>query len=66
MSALAAFKNLPANELRSRERERIELRLDDLIRALGAPGDWGYGTKLGELTQILHLQRAALAETSEA
>jgi hypothetical protein len=56
MSAVAAFKALPGNELSSRETELLRHHLDDLARFLGSPGDWGYGTKMGELTQIVRAQ----------
>lgn len=32
------------------ERARLLSLLDPLVRFLGAPGDWGYGTKLGDTT----------------
>lgn len=40
------------------ERAKLLLRLDDLLRFLGAPGDWGYGTQLGDLT--IELKRLRL------
>ena len=43
-------------------RDVLLLRLDDLLRLLNAPGDWGYGTKLGELTKLLLIARADLRE----
>lgn len=64
MSVLSDFKSLPSNEgLSASEASTLRLRIDDLLRFLGSPGDWGYGTKLGELTQILHAQRGALPAT---
>lgn len=37
---------------------RLEACLMPLVRFLNAPGDWGYETKLGRLTQELHGLRA--------
>lgn len=33
------------------EKDKLLYRLDDLLRFLSSPGDWGYGTKLGTFTQ---------------
>ena len=60
MTPTALFKELPDNHTSQKDRERLLMRIDDLLRLLGAPGDWGYDTKLGELTQILFVQRTAL------
>lgn len=61
MTPTALFKELPDNSnVSPKNRERLLLRIDDLLRLLGAPGDWGYDTKLGELTQILFVQRIVL------
>ena len=51
----------PLNE---RERATLDMRMGDLLKFLGAPGDWGYGTAMGDLTEYLiafsrkHLNRA--------
>lgn len=36
--------------LSKREAIQLEANLMQLLRFLGAPGDWGYKTKLGQLT----------------
>lgn len=59
---LLSFQMLPDNDLSNAERKLILMRIDDLLRMLGAPGDWGYGTKIGELTRILHIARASIVE----
>jgi len=41
------------NELKVHERAKLEVRLDDLLRFLNAPGDWGYGTPMADLTLYL-------------
>lgn len=46
-------KALSLHPLRASERLRLELRLGDLLQFLGAPGDWGYDTELGDLTLYL-------------
>ena len=57
------YLSLESNDcLRPHERELLLLRLDDLLRLLNAPGDWGYGTKLGELTKLLLIARDDLRE----
>lgn len=39
------------------EKTKLQLRLGDLLKFLGAPGDWGYGTELGDFTlAALHLK----------
>jgi len=57
---LSAFEVLPDCEVSARDRSRLLMRIDDVLRTLGAPGDWGYGTKLGELTRVLHAQKQVL------
>jgi len=32
------------------EKARLLAHLEPLLRFLGAPGDWGYETKLGQMT----------------
>lgn len=57
------YLSLESNDcLRPHVREVLLLRLDDLLRLLNAPGDWGYGTKLGELTNLLLIARDDLRE----
>lgn len=41
------------NDLRPNERATLELRLNDLLKFLNAPGDWGYGTPMADLTLYL-------------
>lgn len=38
-------------------------RVDDLLRFLGAPGDWGYDTELGDLTLNLLRIRGLINRT---
>lgn len=66
MSLVDDFRNLPDNNdglHRIDEAAILQMRVDDLVRMLGAPGDWGYGTKLGELTQILRVTQTMLRRT---
>ena len=57
------YLSLESNDcLRPPVREGLLLRLDDLLRLLNAPGDWGYGTKLGELTKLLLIARDDLRQ----
>lgn len=44
---------LCANPINADEKGRLLARVDGLLNFLGAPGDWGYGTELGNLTQYL-------------
>lgn len=46
------FDDLPllAQPLNERERESMLAHMDAFLLHLGAPGDWGYETKLGVLT----------------
>jgi len=43
--------------LSEREKTILLLRIDDLLRFLGAPGDWGYGSQLATITQGLAVLR---------
>lgn len=54
---------LVAHPLNEGEKAKLLLRLDDLLKFLGSPGDWGYGTKLGALTQQLTILRREIANT---
>lgn len=48
------------NDLRPHERATLEVRLNDLLRFLNSPGDWGYGTPMADLTLYLLEFRAQL------
>ncbi len=50
---LKVFDLLKNNSLSVSEQVRLQMRLGDLRAFLGSPGDWGYGTKLGELARLL-------------
>ena len=54
---------LVAHPLNERERTTLVMRLDDLLKFLGAPGDWGYETKLGVMTQQLIALRRDIAKS---
>lgn len=41
------------NDLKPNERATLDVRLNDLLRFLNAPGDWGYGTPMADLTLYL-------------
>lgn len=50
------------NDLMTAERATLDVRLNDLLKFLNAPGDWGYGTPMADLTLYLlnfreHLNR---------
>jgi hypothetical protein len=57
-SAEAAHFNLS-----ERERGVLETRLNDLLRFLNAPGDWGYDTPMADLTIYLLKFREMLNRT---
>ena len=63
-----AFKDLPLSEsaLSSEERAKWINVLDPLLKYAGAPGDWGYGSKLGQLIQVLTRARAEIAQGDKA
>lgn len=48
------------------EAVKFEANLMPLLRYLGSPGDWGYGTKLGRLTEVLHGLRAEIRQAGKA
>lgn len=48
------------------ETVKLEGNLMPLLRYLGSPGDWGYGTKLGRLTEVLHGLRAEIRQAGKA
>lgn len=54
---------LTRSPLSSEERETLLRLTEDLARYLGSPGDWGYGTKLGDLTIYLTRLRVEIAES---
>lgn len=49
--------------LSERERGVLDTRLNDLLKFLNAPGDWGYGTPMADLTLYLLNFRAKLNRT---
>jgi hypothetical protein len=51
------------NDLRPNERATLDLRLNDLLKFLNAPGDWGYGTPMSDLTLYLLNFREQLNRT---
>lgn len=75
MSKPESYNDLPLSEspLCYEEAVNLEIEMRPLLRYLGAPGDWGYGSKLGRLTQALHALvpeiraagKAALARDAE-
>jgi len=54
------------NDLRPDERVKLEANLDNLLRFLNAPGDWGYGTPMGDLTVYLLGFRQKLYESDKS
>ena len=77
MSTNTSYNDLPLciSSLSYDEAMRLEAELLPLLRYLGSPGDWGYRTKLGRLTEVLHDlvaetrqagKQAAIQETHEA
>lgn len=60
------FNDLPlcSSPLSRDEVIRLEDNMMPLLRYLGSPGDWGYETKLGRLTQVLHGLRADIRKAS--
>lgn len=63
MSTPKTFDDLPLAEcpLSIEERAKWINVLDPLLRYAGRPGDWGYGSKLGLLTQRLLQVRQEIA-----
>lgn len=51
------------NDLRPNERATLDVRLNDLLKFLNAPGDWGYGTPMADLTLYLLNFREQLDRT---
>ncbi len=56
------YDEMPLSEspLSIEERARWIAVLDPLLKYAGSPGDWGYQSKLGVLTQKLHQARAEI------
>lgn len=57
---------LAATPLTDREALELDMRLAGLARFLGAPGDWGYGTKLGTFSLDIIRLLADLRSSEEA
>lgn len=58
-------KPLCSSALSFDEALRFEAELAPVMRYLGRPGDWGYGTKLGELTITLHKLREEIKQAGK-
>jgi len=57
-AAAERSRALSASPLRDAERATLLVRINDTLRFLGAPGDWGYGTRLADLTlELLWLRQ---------
>ncbi|HAR61751.1 MAG TPA: hypothetical protein DCS18_16380 [Alcanivorax sp.] len=56
---------LSSTPLTDREALELDMRLAGLSRFLGAPGDWGYGTKLGNFTLDVKRLLADLRSSEE-
>lgn len=61
------YSELPLSEtpLSMEERVRWIGVLDPLLKYAGSPGDWGYGSKLGVMTQHLYRLRAEIMSQPE-
>ena len=46
--------------LTRKEADTLLALIGPVLRYLNAPGDWGYGTQLGTITQDLYTVRAAI------
>ena len=66
--AKPTFDQLPLAEsaLTIEERARWINVLDPLLKFAGAPGDWGYQSRLGIITKHLHAIRAELVKEGGA
>lgn len=60
MTSRNTTRPLSTHPLTAREETEILGRMYALAEFMGSPGDWGYGTTLGDLTMQLHQVRAAL------
>ena len=67
MDANINYNNLPlcSSPLSRAETIRLTENMMPLLRFLGSPGDWGYDTKLGQLTIALGNLRAEVARAGE-
>lgn len=45
-------KQISICPLSDTERGRLLQHLEPLVQLLGSPGDWGYGSRLGDLTTL--------------
>jgi len=63
----ANYSDLPlcTSPLSRDEAIRLHENLTPLLRFLGAPGDWGYETKLGRLTIVLGNLRAEVSRARD-
>ena len=61
------FTDMPlcASPLSMDEVIQLESNIMPLLRYLGSPGDWGYGTKLGRLTEVLHGLRSEIRQAAK-
>lgn len=59
---MSTYDQLPVAQcpLNARERDAALSALNDFLAWAGAPGDWGYQSKLGVLTKHLHNLRAEI------
>lgn len=66
---MSLFSSAPLarQPLTTAEKVRLQALLDPLVGFLGRPGDWGYGTKLGDLAIRLRVlqDEVALHQTKE-
>jgi hypothetical protein len=62
---MADSKALCSHPMKSHERATLDMRLNDLMRFLGSPGDCGYGTEMGDLTIYLLLFRQKLQQSEK-
>ena len=56
---------LTHHPLTQKEAEKLHAQICVLLRTLNAPGDWGYGTQLGQITQDLYVVRAEIQRVME-
>lgn len=57
---MMGVQHLPlcSHPLTRKEAETLLAQIGPMLRLLNAPGDWGYGTQLGNITQDLYTVRA--------
>jgi len=65
---LEKFNDLPLcrSPLSRDEAIRLECNMTPLMRFLGSPGDWGYQSKLGQLTKLLAELHGEVAKARNA